>query len=408
MHNAASKLRRWLSAFPGTRYVPLFDSFDEHRVKSYEPASGKRRLCRSPAMEHEIITMVAKGLERPSWRGLIYVMAWGDFEHLRPLYIGKAGRFGKSEGKLSANLKNLQSDKSKFARWGDGNDYHIGDLSQALYGWSAYKEPSQKYLRWAEVLFAERSPLRLREATSVLLVPWDEGHRGIDGAECSVETAEGQAIDLAIAEFGEIVLNVQGETWWTPAAAHAPGASLQTRPRRPITLVMSANDLSQAAAALAREPVIGLDVETTLYRQELRLVQIATKAQTFIIDPLAVTSLEPLRHAFGPEGPLKVIHSAPFERRILGEAGFPLRNIFDTLSASRQLGPSGAKHGLSAVCERHLGRILDKTPQTSDWGMRPLTPAQLEYAAIDAEVLLDLHQVLERRVSQDGELFSPC
>jgi ribonuclease D len=43
------------------------------------------------------------------------------------------------------------------------------------------------------------------------------------------------------------------------------------------------------------------------------------------------------------------------------------------------------------VCERELGVVLDKRAQTSNWSCRPLSTDQLEYAALDAEVLLALY-----------------
>ena len=38
---------------------------------------------------------------------------------------------------------------------------------------------------------------------------------------------------------------------------------------------------------------------------------------------------------------------------------------------------------------------MDKRLQTSDWTQRPLSPGQLDYAAVDAEVLLDLYHVFK-------------
>ena len=68
--------------------------------------------------------------------------------------------------------------------------------------------------------------------------------------------------------------------------------------------------------------------------------------------------------------------------------------MVDTLAVSRER--RGRKlaggHGLKAVCDRELGVKLDKTWQTSDWTRRPLEAGQLAYAAIDAEVLLRLHE----------------
>ena len=66
-----------------------------------------------------------------------------------------------------------------------------------------------------------------------------------------------------------------------------------------------------------------------------------------------------------------------------------------TLEASRRLHGRSAKHSLDVVCERELGIRLDKGQQTSEWCRRPLSEAQIRYAALDAEVLVDLHQALK-------------
>lgn len=51
--------------------------------------------------------------------GLIYMAGWKETQFV-PLYIGKAETTGRGGNALSANLKNLERDTSKFARWGDG------------------------------------------------------------------------------------------------------------------------------------------------------------------------------------------------------------------------------------------------------------------------------------------------
>lgn len=384
--------------------MPLFDAKDLI-ARTVVGRGGKRRLCRHPEMERAVIDLVDEGCDRADWRGLLYVMAWGTKDRLRPIYIGKAGRYGKTPGQLSANLANLASDKGKFARWGDGNAYHIGDLSQALFKWEAYKPAGQKYERWAEVLFDDQSLPRLREPVSLLLVPWHQGQLGPGGAVRTLEEVESEAIDLAIEEFEDVVLNVQGETWWAPAAAPATRATAGSSPRRPFELLRTTDALARAVADLGNEALVGLDVETSLFTQELCLVQVSTRSKTLIVDPLAV-SLEPLRCLLEIQGPTKVIHNAPFERRILRESGFEVAEVFDTLKASRLIGPRTESHRLSAVCERHLGRALDKSAQSSNWRARPLSPEQLTYAAVDAEVLLDLHEVLHRRLPQNTPLFT--
>ena len=394
-----SHLRTWISSLTDARYVPLFDVDDRLTVRTEDRSRGRRLLRRSRDMEQAVVRVVSEGLSDPSWRGVLYIMAWGDRDTLRPLYIGKAGRFGKTPGKLSANLVNVASDKGKFARWGDGNAYHIGDLSQALFGGAAGKPTAQKYERWADRLFADRESARLREATFLLIVPWREGQRGPSGDPATLEEAESQAIDQAIEEFEDIVLNVHGERWWAPVPGSEPAGSGDA-PAPRYELIANATELARLGQSLPAEPILGLDVETTLYTQKLCLVQIATRRRTLLIDPLAVPTLEPLRSVLGARGPLKVIHNASFERRILAEEGLDLGNVFDTLRVSRALGPTKASHRLEAVCARHLGRTLDKSQQLSDWHRRPLSRNQLAYAATDVAVLLDLHDRLAPRVRQ--------
>ena len=55
-------------------------------------------------------------------------------------------------------------------------------------------------------------------------------------------------------------------------------------------------------------------------------------------------------------------------------------------------GGSGGGRGLAAAVHRAMGGTahLDKAMQVSDWGARPLSPAQVEYAALDARCLLEI------------------
>ncbi|CAE7675422.1 EXD3, partial [Symbiodinium sp. CCMP2456] len=57
-----------------------------------------------------------------------------------------------------------------------------------------------------------------------------------------------------------------------------------------------------------------------------------------------------------------------------------------------RFGPGSAPPGLQAVVAGTLGRWMDKSLQTSDWDVRPLSPEQKAYAALDASVLLLLHR----------------
>ncbi|CAF3369269.1 unnamed protein product [Rotaria sp. Silwood1] len=53
--------------------------------------------------------------------------------------------------------------------------------------------------------------------------------------------------------------------------------------------------------------------------------------------------------------------------------------------------------GLSELVRLCFGKPLDKSMQTSDWRKRPLKPAQLIYSVLDAQVLVDIALLIEKR-----------
>lgn len=180
-------------------------------------------------------------------------------------------------------------------------------------------------------------------------------------------------------------------------AREMPEAEVELRPvvqpQRPVRIITTRADLVALCAELTKETVVGLDVETTLIDRELCTVQLSTPAFNAIVDALAIRDMEPLAAVLENSDVLKVIHNATFERSVLTRLNLPIVNVFDTLTASRRIRGKRIEggHGLAAVCERELGRSLDKTEQTSDWTRRPLTERQIAYAALDGEVLLELH-----------------
>jgi len=179
-----------------------------------------------------------------------------------------------------------------------------------------------------------------------------------------------------------------------PAAAPGPQppALPAARPEREIRYVDTDAALVALCADLRARSAIALDVETTLVERDLCLIQIGVPEYNAVIDPRASIDLEPLVAILESPAITKVIHNATFERTVLLRANIGLANVFDTLAASRRLrGKQAGGHSLAAVCRRELDKVLDKTQQVSDWTQRPLTDAQLAYAALDVEVLVELY-----------------
>ena len=200
----------WMWTLPNHRLVPLFDTDGQLLVRTKESGPHRKRLlCRSPAMEAAIIEMVELGIQQPEWAGVLYVMGWGTGVSFRPLYVGKAEKKGLKKP-LSGNLVKLGRDKSKFARWGDGLDYHIGDLSQAMFVFGGYRPPTRKYRRWADRLFTQFDPPLLREPVHLYLAGWTEMSSGPSELLTSLASAEKEVIALASAMFPETLLNVDG------------------------------------------------------------------------------------------------------------------------------------------------------------------------------------------------------
>jgi DNA polymerase-1 len=161
--------------------------------------------------------------------------------------------------------------------------------------------------------------------------------------------------------------------------------------------------------ALCAAPVVGVDVETTgldPFTDRLRLVQFALADRVIVVDADQVP-LQRLAPVLGAAHML-VFHNAKFDIKMLRAAGlpWPTAPLFDTMLAAQLLGasaerPPAGHYTLEAVGKRHLDLALDKTLQKSDW-RGALTPAQICYAARDADVTLQLTPVLQQALADAG------
>src|SRR2546425_4893212 len=171
--------------------------------------------------------------------------------------------------------------------------------------------------------------------------------------------------------------------------------------RTPFTLITTEAALEQALEAISRHQVVGVDTETTSldpFRGTVRLLQLATPEQSFVIDLFQLPALKHpgLRELLSSTTPIKSFHNAKFDvKMLLHHFDLEARGLFDTLLASQLIGGGRYEggHGLAAVSERHLGELVDKSLQTSDWS-KQLSDAQYEYAAKDAALMLPLYAKL--------------
>ncbi|HEX8142168.1 MAG TPA: DNA polymerase [Pyrinomonadaceae bacterium] len=182
-------------------------------------------------------------------------------------------------------------------------------------------------------------------------------------------------------------------------------------------LIETAEELRVEVDALANQPVIGFDTETTdldPYKGRLRLIQLSAPDGVRVIDlyrfgdgdPKRSDALEPLRRLLGAARPVKIAHNAKFDAKWTRHTlGVELGSLFDTLLASQLVsaGDQEERHGLEAVAARYLDERVDKAERLSDWSGE-LSTAQLEYAARDASILLPLRERLIERLKTEALL----
>jgi ribonuclease D len=160
----------------------------------------------------------------------------------------------------------------------------------------------------------------------------------------------------------------------------------------------AAVDAARAAAAYA--------IDTEFHRERtywprLALVQLAWPGGLVLIDPFAV-DLAPLADLFAGPG-VAVMHAAEQDLEVLERAcgAIPAR-LFDTQIAAGFLGHHSPS--LASVVEDVLGTRIPKGDRISDWTVRPLSDAQLAYAAADVAHLLDLARILRAELEAKGRL----
>ena len=223
MTGPRSMWNRWCEAHDVSQSsVPLLDSDKNGYVRTTIVGTTNRRpiLCRHPEMEQLLLNQASLLVDdwasgSRSYDGIIYMMFEAESdESITPLYIGKAETLGKGDGNLSANLQRIDRDRSKFARWGDNYQYHIGDLSAASLLGHPPDKISPKYVRWAKTLF-DKAPVenpRLRQHVRFWAKAWQPSDVGIwaEMSPTKLTFLEYLLIGVASSIFGSQLLNTEG------------------------------------------------------------------------------------------------------------------------------------------------------------------------------------------------------
>jgi DNA polymerase-1 len=169
------------------------------------------------------------------------------------------------------------------------------------------------------------------------------------------------------------------------------------------TIITSSVDVEALTRRVAEfKGPLGLDLETTGLNprtDQIRLLSLNVGGSLFLVDCFRVNP-RPLFSALQTK--LLVGHNLAFDLAFLRHCGFDPGSVSDTYLMSQVLDagldvPPGFQK-FDAVLERHLGIVLDKTLQTSNWAENDLSAAQLEYAAGDVAFLPSLYEQLSQEL----------
>jgi ribonuclease D len=171
-------------------------------------------------------------------------------------------------------------------------------------------------------------------------------------------------------------------------------------------LIQSQRELEELFERLRGAPLVAVDTEAASfhrYYDRVYLLQLSSREETAVVDPLAVESLAPLAQMLADPAIEVVFHDADYDLRLLDrEYGFRATALFDTRVAAQLLNEPGI--GLAALLEKYLGVRLDKRFQRADWSARPLSPEMLSYAASDTRYLPGLRDILKGKLEELGRL----
>lgn len=167
-------------------------------------------------------------------------------------------------------------------------------------------------------------------------------------------------------------------------------------------LVQTQADLDILMRQARQTDAVALDTEFVwerTYFPKLGLIQIALSDEDcFLIDPLAISDLQPLGSLLSDRGVIKILHDAPQDLTILQRAtGATPQNIFDTRLAAGFSNLS-ATLSLGNLIKELLDINLPKNETRTNWLQRPLTENQIQYGLDDVRYLRATRVLLLTRI----------
>ena len=170
-------------------------------------------------------------------------------------------------------------------------------------------------------------------------------------------------------------------------------------------LIDTQKDLDDLCATISTARHIGCDTEfvrTQTYWPQLCLVQIATETESACIDVLAAIDTSEFRRLMLAHPEPLVLHAVKQDLEAWFATWQELPTaVFDIQIAAGLLGFQ-PQIGYGNLVRELLDITLDKDQTRTDWSRRPLTSAQIHYAADDVKYLQQMHDIMRTRLGECG------
>ena len=157
-------------------------------------------------------------------------------------------------------------------------------------------------------------------------------------------------------------------------------------------------------------PVVAIDCETmglNPKRDRLCVVQLSSgDGNAHLIQVSKRQTMAPnLCRMLKDPNVLKLFHFGRFDIAAMFEAfGTLTAPVYCTKIASRLIRTYTDRHGLKNLLQELLAVDISKQQQSSDWGAKRLSKAQVEYAASDVLYLHQLRESLNQMLTREGRM----
>ena len=183
-----------------------------------------------------------------------------------------------------------------------------------------------------------------------------------------------------------------------------------SQPLPPPVWVATQTKLQALVKELSKQSIVAVDTESNslhAYREQVCLIQFSTSETDYLVDPLTLDDITILGEIFASSKIEKIFHAAEYDLICLKrDFDFHVTNIFDTRWAVRVLGYN--RDGLDGLLSERFDIQVNKKYQKADWGKRPLSDEQVNYARLDTHYLLPLKDMLQAELEEKGLLQLAC